>query len=72
MRLIAVMNSRGQITLPRKLREELGLTSGTLLAISVARDGRLLVRIKNRKLSELASILTRPGQPTVSIEEMSR
>ncbi|MRW83748.1 AbrB/MazE/SpoVT family DNA-binding domain-containing protein [Pseudoduganella sp. FT26W] len=72
MTTIMTVNSRGGITLPKKLRAALGLTAGARVAFSQLSDGTVVMRIKHRKLSSLAGILTREGQPKVSIEEMSR
>jgi antitoxin PrlF len=66
------LTSKGQITLPKELRTSLGLNPGAKLAFSQLADGTVVMRVKHRKLSDLAGILTRPGQPSVSIEEMSR
>jgi hypothetical protein len=54
------------------LRLQLGLVPGCRLIFFQLDDGRFIVRVKNRHASSLAGILTRPGQPSVSIEEMRR
>jgi AbrB family looped-hinge helix DNA binding protein len=66
------LTSKGQITLPKELRNRLGLEPGARLAFSQLSDGTVVMRVKHRKLSDLAGILTAPGQPTVTIEQMSR
>jgi AbrB family looped-hinge helix DNA binding protein len=66
------MTSRGRITLPKKLRAELGLVPGSRLAFSQLSDGSVIMRVKNRKLSSLGGILNREGQPAVPVEEMKR
>ena len=66
------MDSRGRVTLPRSLRTALSLAPGDRLAFSQLIDGTIIVRIKNRRLSELGGSLTRSNQPTVSIEDMRR
>ena len=37
------LSSKGQLTIPRQLRESLGLTPGTRLMVSVDQDGRLIL-----------------------------
>jgi AbrB family looped-hinge helix DNA binding protein len=72
MTTIVTVNSRGGITLPKKLRASLGLTPGSRVAFSLLDNGTVIVRLKRRTLSSLAGVLTREGQPAVSIEEMRR
>jgi AbrB family looped-hinge helix DNA binding protein len=66
------LGRRGQFTLPKALREALGVTPGSRLALSQLSDGTVVLRVKHRKLVDLAGILTRAGQPSVSIEQMGR
>ncbi|SMH55773.1 AbrB/MazE/SpoVT family DNA-binding domain-containing protein [Mesorhizobium australicum] len=61
MGFIATMSSKGQLTIPKDVRDELKLATGTQLYISV-RDGELVARPKNRNIADLAGIL---GTPTV-------
>jgi len=37
------LSSKGQLTIPRQLRESLGLTAGSHLQVSVDRQGRLVL-----------------------------
>jgi len=37
------LSSKGQLTIPRQLRESLGLTPGTRLMVSVDPNGRLIL-----------------------------
>lgn len=64
------LGRRGQVTLPKALREALGVTSGSRLALSRLSDGTVVLRVKYRKLSDLAGILTSADQPSISIEQM--
>lgn len=66
------LSDRGQVTLPKKFRDRLGLTPGTKLSFTQLIDGTVIVRIKHRKLSDLGGILARDDQPTVSVEKMRR
>jgi antitoxin PrlF len=55
----ATISSKGQMTIPKEVRDELRLDTGTQLYVMV-RDGELVARPKNRNISELAGILGRP------------
>lgn len=65
------LTSKGQVTVPREIRDRLGLTSGDKLAFTLLSDGTVVMRAKTRRLLDLAGSLTRPGQPKVTIEQMN-
>ncbi len=63
MGFVATMSSKGQLTIPKDVRDELKLATGTQLYISV-RGGELVARPKNRSIADLAGIL---GKPTLGV-----
>lgn len=65
------LTSKGQVTVPREIRERLGLASGDKLTFTLLSDGTVIMRAKTRRLLDLAGSLTRPGQPKVTIEQMN-
>ena len=65
------MTTKGQVTVPREIRERLGLKSGDKMAFTMLSDGTVVMRPKTRRLADLAGSLTRPGQPTVAVEDMN-
>jgi AbrB family looped-hinge helix DNA binding protein len=65
------MTTKGQVTVPREIRDRLGLKSGDKMAFTMLSDGTVVMRPKTRRLADLAGSLTRPGQPRVSIEDMN-
>jgi AbrB family looped-hinge helix DNA binding protein len=64
------MSSKGQVTVPREVRERLGLQAGDKIAWAMLSNGTIVLRPKTRRLTDLVGILTRPGQPGVSVDEM--
>ncbi|MBV8603718.1 MAG: type II toxin-antitoxin system PrlF family antitoxin [Pelomonas sp.] len=64
------LSSKGQVTVPRAVREQLGLQAGDKIAWSVLSNGTVVLRPKTRRLVDLMGILTAPGQPGVSVDEM--
>jgi antitoxin PrlF len=64
------MSIKGQVTIPRDVRERLGLQAGDKIAWSLLSNGTVVVRPKTRRLVDLVGMLTRPGQPGVTVEEM--
>ena len=65
------MTSKGQVTVPREIRDRLGLKSGDKMTFTLLSDGTVVMRPKTRRLADLAGSLTRPDQPKVSIEDMN-
>lgn len=65
------MTTKGQVTVPRDIRDRLGLQSGDKMVWSLLSDGTVIMRPKTGRLSDLLGSLTRPDQPSVSIEEMN-
>jgi len=61
---------KGQIPIPRDVRERLGLLAGDTIAWSLLSNGTVVVRPKTRRLVDLVGMLTRPGQPGVTVDEM--
>lgn len=66
----ATITSKGQITLPKALRDQLGLESGDRIDFVLAADGRYtLVPIKS-SIKTLKGCISKPAKP-VSVEAMS-
>lgn len=65
------LTSKGQVTVPREIRDRLGLASGDKLLFTMLSDGTVVMRAKTRRLLDLAGSLTRPGQPKVTTEQMN-
>jgi AbrB family looped-hinge helix DNA binding protein len=65
------LTSKGQVTVPREVRERLGLKAGDKLTFTLLSDGTVIMRAKTKRLTDLAGMLARPGQPKVSVEDMN-
>ena len=65
------MTTKGQVTVPREIRDRLGLKSGDKMAFTMLSDGTVVMRPKTRRLAELAGTLTRRGQPKVAVADMN-
>ena len=64
------MSIKGQVTIPRDVRDRLGLQAGDKIAWSLLSNGTVVVRPKTRRLVDLVGMLTRSGQPGVTVDEM--
>lgn len=67
------VTAKGQITLRKELLQHLGVQPGQKLAIEKLSDGGLAVHAERKAgtISELVGLLKRPGQPSLSIDEIN-
>ncbi|GAA2105219.1 MULTISPECIES: AbrB/MazE/SpoVT family DNA-binding domain-containing protein [Brevibacterium] len=67
----ATVTSKGQITLPKELRDELNLTTGSKVAFIRAGEGLYRLFPRTGSVRDLIGILHDPDRPTMTIEEMN-
>ena len=65
----ATVTSKGQITIPKEVREELGLRVGDRVAFRVLEDGRAIVEPEIIDLRELKGAL-KPKRTGVTLADM--
>ncbi len=64
------MTTKGQLTIPKEVRDELGLLPGTRFFVMV-RDGEVVALPKNKSIADLAGILgPPPAGAGCTLEEM--
>jgi AbrB family looped-hinge helix DNA binding protein len=66
----ATLTTKGQITIPKEVREHLGVETGDRLSFVVQEDGSVVVKPITRHVRELGGMLHRPARRAVSISEM--
>jgi len=66
----ATLTSKGQTTIPKEVREHLGIRSGDRLDFLINSDGSVTLRPGTIHISELRGILHRKGVKSVSLREM--
>jgi antitoxin PrlF len=66
----ATLTTKGQVTIPKEVREHLGVDTGDRLSFVVQADGTVIVKPITRHVRELAGLLHRPEQRPLSIREM--
>lgn len=64
------LTSKGQLTLPKEIRDRLGLKAGDKLSCSVVGEGEIVLRRKTLDISDLVGVLHVPGKQA-SIEAMN-
>lgn len=68
----ATLTTKGQITIPREVRDHLGVDSGDRLSFTVQDDGSVVVRPLTRHVRELGGLLLRAGRRAVAVAEMDQ
>ena len=66
----ATLTSKGQITLPKDVRQQLRVHTGDTVEFLIGADGEIRVRAGSVDVSALRGLLRRPGRRAVSIERM--
>ena len=67
----STITSKGQTTVPADVRASIGGVPGTRLVWTVLPDGRVLVRVKNKSILDMAGMMKPSPGKHVSIEEMN-
>jgi antitoxin PrlF len=65
----ALITSKGQITLPKEVRDRHSLKPGDAIEF-IEEGGRTWVKPRNLRAFDLAGILHRPGMKAVTVQEM--
>jgi AbrB family looped-hinge helix DNA binding protein len=68
----ATVTSKGQVTIPKSVRDVLQIDSGDQIDFVVTERGDVLVRGVNVDVRELKGLLKRPRRHGVTIEEMNK
>lgn len=66
----ATVSSKGQVTIPKEIRERAGLTEGSRVQWVLSPNGHIRIIPKVKHISEAAGMLRREGQKPVTLEEM--
>jgi antitoxin PrlF len=64
------ISSKGQLVLPRRIREAMGLAQGAKLTLRLKADGSLEVAPLRLRASSLFGLLAKPGEAALSLEDM--
>jgi len=66
----ATLTSKGQITLPRQVRQHLGVETGDAVDFVIGADGEVRVRVGEIEVTELKGLFKQPGRRPVTVDEM--
>jgi AbrB family looped-hinge helix DNA binding protein len=65
----ATVSDKGAVTLPKPLRDQLGIRPGSRLKFLLGADGVLQVKVLAKGSAALAGLLARPGEASRSLSE---
>lgn len=67
----STITSKGQITLPKSLRERLNLSAGDRIEFFIDEEDNVRLAVKHESVARLKGMLPKPKQ-SVSLDEMDR
>lgn len=70
--MLATVTDKGQVTVPKEIRDRTGIAPGSRLDFEVEDDGTLRVRMLVRGADNLFGLVHRPGIEPRSIEAMDQ
>ena len=68
----ATLTSKGQTTIPKEIRDGLGMKPGDRMTFTLMSDATVVMRVKNKSISDLAGTLYKRGRKPVPVEQPSR
>ena len=68
----ATLTSKGQTTIPKEIRDSLGMKPGDRMTFTLMPDSTVVMRVKSKSVTELAGMLHKKGRKPVLIKQLSR
>ncbi len=68
----ATLTSKGQVTIPKEIRDRLRLETGQRLDFDIDKNGKLSVVPRNRDIRSLMGIIKSKRKTPVTVEEMNQ
>ncbi|MGZ0745981.1 AbrB/MazE/SpoVT family DNA-binding domain-containing protein [Haloparvum sp. AD34] len=68
----ATVTSKGQVTIPKRIRDKLDLEAGTELEFVLEEDGTIRVRPKEPAMDRLRDVKEKLAEHDVDVEQMRR
>ncbi|HEY4115160.1 MAG TPA: type II toxin-antitoxin system PrlF family antitoxin [Rhizomicrobium sp.] len=69
---IATLTSKGQMTIPKDIRDGLDLKPQDQVHLSLLADGTVIMRAKKRSVRDLYGALHRRGRKPIPVAQMKR
>lgn len=68
----ATLTSKGQITIPKEIRDQLRLQTGHRLEFEIDKNGKVSLIPRNKDIRSLKGIIRSKRKTPVSVEEMNQ
>jgi AbrB family looped-hinge helix DNA binding protein len=68
---LATLTTKGQVTIPKQVREALKLHTGDKIEIIVTKNREALIRPISKKVDDVFSKLYKPTRKSVSVDSMN-
>ncbi|MBI3481061.1 MAG: type II toxin-antitoxin system PrlF family antitoxin [Nitrosomonadales bacterium] len=68
----ATLTSKGQTTIPKEIRDSLHMKAGDRMTFTLMPDDTVVMRVKNKSITELAGKLHKKGRKPVPVGQLSR
>jgi AbrB family looped-hinge helix DNA binding protein len=68
----ATLTSKGQTTIPKEIRDSLGMKAGDRMTFTLMPDATVVMRVKSKSITAMAGVLHKKGRKTVPVEQLSR
>ncbi|MHB8744273.1 MAG: AbrB/MazE/SpoVT family DNA-binding domain-containing protein [Sulfuricaulis sp.] len=72
MTIEATLTSKGQTTIPKEIRVSLRMKAGDRMTFTLMPDATVVLRLKNKSVTELAGTLHKKRRKSVSVDQLSR
>ncbi|MDZ7760651.1 MAG: AbrB/MazE/SpoVT family DNA-binding domain-containing protein [Desulfovermiculus sp.] len=66
----ATVTSKGQITIPKSIRDDMKIQEGDKLDFSLNEEGDIIISLVKKKVDDVFGLLYRPEQTPITMEEM--
>ena len=68
---LATLTTKGQVTIPKKIRESLKLHTGDKIEIIITEKREAIIRPVSKKVDDIFCKLQKPGRKAVSFEAIN-
>ena len=68
----ATLTSKGQTTIPKEIRDRLGMKPEDRMTFTLMPDATVVMRVKSKSVTKLAGMLQKKGRKPVPVEQLSR
>jgi len=67
---LATITSKGQVTIPKEVRDSLHLHTGDKIGFFITEEGEVILRPATKRVDEVFGKLHQPGRKAATVEQM--